>query len=113
MWAQTLGGQLDLASQLCASCHADDEEALSGAVRVITDTEALASTITGPTVEIRQATIDLFRNDVGRLYFNPTLEFIQDRLKSMGVYNAVHGFSGIDPNIIDDIPDEALDVYGG
>lgn len=89
----------------------EDDVALSEAVGVIRDTEVLASTIEGPTSEIRQATVDLFRNDVGRIYFNPLLKFIQDRLRKMGVYSALGRTARIDPKIIDKIPDDQLDDF--
>ena len=89
----------------------EDWEALRGPGDLLREIERLANTIEGPTLEIRQATADLFRNEASRQYFDPTLEFIQDRLRSMGVYSAMGGNQRIDPNVIDLIPVDELDRY--
>lgn len=48
---------------------------------LISDIRMMSATIEGPTLEIRQATVDLFRNDAAREYFDYVLEYIQEHLK--------------------------------
>lgn len=89
----------------------EDREALRDPGDFLREVERLSHSIEGPTLEIRQATVDLFRNEASRQYFDPMLAFVQDRLKSMGVYSAMGGGARFTPRDIKDFPEELLDRY--